>query len=166
MRRYNLPLNNKYTFIEITDQGEGNYQICDNCGAFIRYVAHIKDINDKHYFVGTECVQTLQKAQISNEYSMNEQIRAFKKLSQAKNLIETNIKLKTWASSKYIILVGLNKNLKPVKLAIEKLFDPFLGTSYAFIDSFIEEMTPKSITDDWCYNDIFVYFDQLKKQSL
>ena len=167
MKRYNLPLNNKYTFISITDQGEGNFQCCDNCGTLIRYICHIKDISNKNYFVGTECVKTLQKAEITNEYSMNEQIRAFKKLAEMQNLIKTNNALKVWRSKSYIIAVGLNKNLKPLKCVVEKLFDPFLGTTYPFIESFFDKTVPIGTNEsEWCFNDIFEYFNKLRKNVL
>ena len=164
MRRYNLPLNNKYDFIEITDSGEGNFNTCDNCGNIIRYIAHIKDSNNKHYFVGTECVKTLQEANISNEFSMLEQIRAFKKVASANNLLSNNDSLKIFHSESFAVLVGYNKNKKPVKMAIERQYDPFKECYYSFVDSFLNQIKNIAITDDWCFNDIFNYHDKLKKR--
>lgn len=166
MRHYNLPHNDKYTFIEITDNGEGNFTTCDNCGAIIRYVAHIKNCQNKSFYVGTECVVTLQGANITNEFSMLEQIRAFKKLAAINNLIQNNDNLKIWCSSKktFAVAVGYNKNKKPLKLQIEKQFDPFLNESYKFIDTFLDTIQPQSVQESWCFNDIFVYYNKLKKQ--
>lgn len=166
MNRYNLSHNNEYTFIELSDLGQDNYQCCDNCGTPIRYVAEIKDSNGKKHFVGTECVQTLSKCKINNEYSLTEQIKAFKKVAAAKNLIKCNDNLKVYSMSDTAIIVGYNKNKKPVKIYIERTFDIFLQKYYSFIDSFLTEIEDIAISNNWCFNDIFKHFNDLKNNII
>ena len=156
-----LSMNNEYKFIGITDKGEMDGTTCDNCGHLIRYICELIDVNNKHYFVGTECVKTLTEAKISNVYSMNEQIKEFKKVAEAQRLIESGAKV--WQSGEYFYIVGkLGKAVK--KVEIRPVFDMFEGFSYSFVDSFLLELKslPGVIKHDWCFNDIFKHISSLK----
>jgi len=161
-----LPMNNEYTFISVTDMGEENFSNCVNCGRLIRYVVELKDQQNKKYFVGTECAKTLANAKICNEYSMNEQINAFKKIATARNLIKkSNGTLKLWGYNDGSVLMIVGKSGKaPKKMYIEPIFDLFTGEKYQFIDSFLKEIYKNHsvITEDYCMMDIFDYFDSLK----
>lgn len=162
MKRYNLTHNNEYIFIDITDNGDCNYTTCDNCGTLIRYVVHLQDINNKNYFVGTECVKTLLQCKINNDFSMNEQLNAFKKVAEIRNLIETNNKLKIFSSENSAVIVGLTKNNKPKKLYIKRTFDNFQQKWYTFIDLLLSDIKKMHSVNDWCYNDIFNYYNSIK----
>lgn len=56
----NLPLDQKYTLIEVFYRsGEDKIQ-CDNCGMIISNVAHIKgNTNNKNYHIGLDCLDTI-----------------------------------------------------------------------------------------------------------
>jgi hypothetical protein len=161
-----LPMNNEYTFISVTDMGEDNFSSCVNCGRPIRYVVELQDAANKKYFVGTECAKTLSHAKINNEYSMNEQINAFKKIATARNLInKSNGTLKLWGyNDKSVVCIVGKSGKNPKKIYIEPIFDPFTGAKYQFIDSFLQETYKNHsvITEDYCMNDVFEYFDSLK----
>jgi hypothetical protein len=160
-----LPMNAEYKCIGITDMGEDNYSTCNNCGRPIRYVCELINQENKRYFVGTECVKTLTKANISNEYSMYEQIKAFKKIAEARNLIEKSDNCKFWGleDKSEIVVVG-RSGKQPKKLFIEPIYDPFEDKTYDFVDMFINEVyTKQNVTcRNWCYNDIYTYHDSLK----
>lgn len=156
-----LSMNNTYTFLSITDKGEIDGTTCDNCGHLIRYVCELIDATNKRYFVGTECTKTLAEARINNAYSMNEQIREFKKVAEARRLIDNGAKI--WASNNHFWIVGV-LGKAPKKVEIMPVFDMFKGTSYSFVDSFIIELNkmPNVITEDWCLFDVFKYKESLK----
>lgn len=156
-----LSMNEKYTFIQITDLGETS-ACCDNCGASIRYVVELLSSNGKKYHVGTECSKTLQEANISNVYSMNEQLKAFKKVSQAKNLIENGSKVRIAVYIDSCIVVGLNKNGTATKVIIEKCYDPFLATEIQCATDFIESVRPLKDNKFTCLGSPHWYFDHLK----
>ena len=162
MKHYKLAHNNEYTFIDISDNGEMNYTTCDNCGTVIRYVVHLKGADNINYFVGTECVKTLLNCRINNEFSMNEQIREFKKVAEAQGLIKTNNKLKIFASGDGAIIVGLTKSNKPKKVFIKRIYDPFQEVFYPFIDSFLGELKNRDVVNSFCWMDIFDYLRSLK----
>jgi hypothetical protein len=160
----NLPLNDAYNFIGIFDNGEMNFNTCENCGKPIRYVVELKNSSNKSYFVGTECSKTLQKCNISNEFSMIEEINAFKKLSTAKNLLLNGSNIRIWNGFDYSVIVGLNSRGNAKKIKIENIWDIFKQKNYSFIENFLTELknNKNSISENWCFNDIFKYLDYLK----
>jgi hypothetical protein len=164
-----LKINESYEFINITDLGEMNYNSCANCGRAIRYVVELKDSQNLSHYVGTECSKTLQKYNISNDYSMNEQINEMKKLSKAINLVNNGSDLKFWGygSKDYLHIIGLNKNGTPQKIYVQKLFDVFLQKEYKFINDFLNDVytTKDVILKDWCAWDYLSYYESLKTKT-
>lgn len=165
-----LTMNNNYKFIGIVDMGEANFDICNNCGRPIRYSCELIDQNNKHYFVGTECVKTLAGAKISNEHSMQEQIKEFKKIAEARLLLEKSDNIKIWAYNpekykEFFIVGSYGKQVK--KISIKPVFDLFEQKSLSFVDSFIDETYKRKdiIITDWCFNDIFTYHRTLLEQN-
>lgn len=155
-------MNDIYTYISVTDMGEGELSSCDNCGRPIRYVVCLENSTKKKYYVGTECTKTLAAASISNEYSMNEAIKAMKEVAEAKKLV-TCENCRIFKGGDYFVIVAKNgKN--PKKVTVKRTFDLFTGEYYSFIDAFMDELTKRDDTvKSWCYNDVFKYYDLLKK---
>lgn len=164
-----LSKNEKYNFVGVSDLGEMNYNSCQNCSRAIRYVAELEKSDGNSVYVGTECAKTLSKYNISNDWSMIEQLNAMKTLSRAINLVNNGTEIKIWGSvaKNGLIIVGKNSKGTVLKINIDPLFDVFLQKNYAFIDSFINEVhsTKKVIVSGWCYNDVFTYQDTLKNQK-
>lgn len=160
----NLPINDTYKFISVTDLGEMNFNTCNNCNKPIRYVVELKNSSDKSFFVGTECSKTLQGCNISNEFAMAEELAEFKKLSTAKNLFLKGSEIKIFAGSDYAVLVGLNSSGTAKKINVSPVWNLMEQKNYSFIDSFINELknSKNVISKNWCYNDVFKYHDKLK----
>jgi hypothetical protein len=162
----NLPINEKYDFLGITDMGEGNFNTCNNCGKLIRYVAELRSSNNKKYYVGTECAKTLSQCQINNEFSMLEQFNAMKKVATATNLIQNGSNIKIWGfdDKSTVYIAGLNSKDTVKKITIEKQFDPLLGSEYEFINTFLDSVfnDHNVIIKDWCFYDIEQYLKTLK----
>lgn len=162
----NLPLNENYDFLGITDMGEMNYSVCANCGRPIRYIAELKNSKGVVSYVGTECVKTLIECKINNSFSMMDQINAMKKIATATNLINKGTDIKIWGYDDKTALYIVGKNSKGTvkKIFIEPLFDVFLQKSYSFIDALINDVfdnhTP--ILKEWCFYDIEKYMKSLK----
>ena len=154
-----LSMNNQYTFIGCTDNGE-DYSACENCGKLIRYVVHLIDKTGKSYYVGTECAKTLAEANISNAYSMGEQIKELKKCAEVKKLITGTHQI--WGYAENFCIVGIiGKQVKKIK--ISPVYDLFGENRLQFVDTLILELTSIcKIWNDWCYNDVFKYYDQCK----
>lgn len=163
-----LSMNNTYDFIGITDMGENNYSTCNNCGRPIRYVCELKDSEQKKYYVGTECAKTLSEAKINNTFSMNEQIKSFKKVAEARNLIEKAENCKFWgnASEDSILIIG-KSGKKAKKIFIEETYDPFTGKNYQFITSFLKEIysTKEVKTGRFAPIDYIRYYNELNKKD-
>lgn len=164
MRRNNLPLNNKYTFMSISDIGETS-QTCDNCGKPIRYVAHLKDSNNKNYYVGTECAKTLSVCDITNEYEMLEEFNAIKKSSEIRNFVTNGKEIKIFGyKDNYVIVVG--KTLKGItkKMKLDKMYN-LHGNVFSSISDTIDYINKNYYVENhFCFNDIFKYFDYLKRK--
>lgn len=156
-----LSMSEKYTFIDITDVGE-NFSVCENCGAIIRYVVHLRTSTNKNVYVGTECSKTLQEAQITNEYSMNENIKAFKKVATAKNLIEKGTKVRVAHYTNDCIIVGLNSNGKATKIYLEKTFNPFDGGDIKCLSEFIDSIKHLKDKNFTCLGSPIWYYEFLK----
>jgi hypothetical protein len=176
--RGNLKMNDVYQFIDITDLGEMNGTCCDNCGAPLRFVAHVKStvLNpNQSYYVGTECVKTLAEASISNEYQLMESIKAFKKLSTAKNLYakgKENNTLKVFKSKdRAIIVAKTGKKAKKVVLEDSYIFCELFKPMNDFIKTALNtEDKHCYISDDerhgkysFCFNDVYKHLDSLNK---
>lgn len=154
-----LSMCNQYTFIDCTDNGE-DYNNCQNCGKLIRYTVHLIDNLKNHYFVGTECAKTLSEANINNSYSMIEQIKELKKCSEVKRILQN--KHNIWGHDESFYIVGvLGTTAK--KIYINPVFDIFTGNRLTFVDNLILELKDKCKNwNNWCMNDVFVYYDNLK----
>lgn len=160
-----LSMNDIYNFIDITDLGEMNYNICENCGRAIRYMVHLKDSQNKSYYVGTECAKTLSEANINHSYSMNEQIKHLKTCSTVTALLKDE-KTKIWGNKDYFIIIGkTGKN--PIKLQLKPVFDIFLQKNYSFIDVLISEVDKRSnvIRTGYCLAYCFDFYDSLKDSN-
>lgn len=157
----------KYTFEGIKDLGEISIISCDNCGAFLRYVATIRDSKNKVYHVGTECAKTLSEANINNSYSMDLAFKEFKKVAEARLFLEKgeNILIYGYEKKKDKIVIAGKKGKAIKKICIEPVFDNFKGEQLEFIDNFIQESYKNysdSIIYDWCYAYVFNHLDNLK----
>lgn len=154
-------MSEKYTFIDIADLGE-IVSVCDNCGALIRYVVHLQTPENKNVYVGTECSKTLQEAQITNEYSMSENIKAFKKVATAKNLIEKGTKVRVAHYAGECVIIGLNSNGKAAKVSLEKTFDSFQGEYIKCLSEFIDSIKHLKDKNFPCLGSPIWYYEFLK----
>ncbi|MDP2720534.1 MAG: hypothetical protein Q8O75_01145 [bacterium] len=62
VRRYNLPLDHKYSLISIEYTGsllDGGGSACENCGKLIVNIATVRTEENKIYHIGTDCAETL-----------------------------------------------------------------------------------------------------------
>ncbi len=59
--RRNLPINDKYTLIDSFYSSMENGNCCDNCNKIIANIAVIKNDNNKQYYVGMDCAETLTR---------------------------------------------------------------------------------------------------------
>ena len=74
----NLKFSNKYTYLELKRGNvlDGNAMICDNCGKVITNIVHIIQNDTKvHYYIGTDCSDTLADAKclFNNGYNSDYQ---------------------------------------------------------------------------------------------
>jgi len=167
-----LPMNIEYQFIGIDDIGEDR-TVCNNCGAAIRYVAELRDSNNKVYYVGTECAKTLSKANISNEYQMLEEFNAMKKVATARNIIQKGIDndtLTIYPGKDYCALVAkTGKTAK--KISLEPIF--IWGNEFKPMASIIAECLNKKEFHykdgdggySWCWHYIFENIKRLNEQQ-
>jgi hypothetical protein len=61
----NLKFTNRYTYISLKRGSieDGEATICDNCGKLITNIVHvIQNDTKKHYYIGTDCSDTLSEA--------------------------------------------------------------------------------------------------------
>lgn len=87
VRRYNLPLNHKYTLIGIDYLASESATTCDNCNAVIVNVATLKDENGYMYNVGVDCATTLSFTDCNDFWKALEAEALHKKqLSQANKI--------------------------------------------------------------------------------
>lgn len=71
VRQYNLPHSSKYLLLDISRGSiEDNATSCDNCGAIISNIAHIKNEDGKHFYVGMDCAETLTSLKDSEDFQM------------------------------------------------------------------------------------------------
>lgn len=100
-RQYNLPITQTYKLIESFHAGEGNGQICDNCGAYIVNIAMVES-NEKKYFIGMDCAETLTG--IKNDFNFEYVHKAnFNKARQTRAKLQKLFKRLNEAISKGII---------------------------------------------------------------
>lgn len=60
----NLKFSDKYIYLGINRGSveSGNASICDNCGKLITNIVHVSTMDKRHYYIGTDCAETLSKA--------------------------------------------------------------------------------------------------------
>jgi hypothetical protein len=70
IREYRLPHSDKYYLLDITRGSviDGMGSCCDNCGALISNIAHIKNENNQHFYVGMDCAETLSSLKDSEDF--------------------------------------------------------------------------------------------------
>lgn len=87
IRQYSLPHDHKYMLVDVCKGSmEGNATVCDNCGAIISNIAHIKTPENKHFYVGMDCAETLTSLKDNEDFEMAKMnMREANKILAAKN---------------------------------------------------------------------------------
>jgi hypothetical protein len=82
--RYNLPLNHKYTLIDI-EHGtleDGNVGQCDNCSRVITNIAIVKNELNEVFRIGLDCAETLSYCDNNDRWKIIETEAYIKRVSR------------------------------------------------------------------------------------
>ncbi len=83
VRRYNLPLDHRYTLISIDYLGsllDGGSSSCENCGKLIVNVATVKTETGNSYRIGLDCAETLSFTDNTTYWKIKEAVALHAKI--------------------------------------------------------------------------------------
>ena len=101
----NLPANENYKLVASGSFAEGEGWFCENCGRFIRHWNEVENTKNKKFMVGSECINTVLKYNVSKDWD------ALQLLSEANRLKSRRSKLlKILKSGGRIQTTGENKD--------------------------------------------------------
>jgi hypothetical protein len=70
----NLPVNQKYTLIDIS---HGEHTTCDNCGMIISNIAELETEAGKKYYTGVDCAEALTACNCIDFWDMKQKKKEF-----------------------------------------------------------------------------------------